>query len=91
MPETLTAFSVLGLLRDIQQNNGLGENQKRELAASIDELERHYFAESAARPPDLKGGRRVLARPGPAERRRSLPRILRRPVPGPILLRESAP
>jgi hypothetical protein len=54
MPETLTAFSVLGLLRDIERNNGLGENQKRELAASIDELERHYFAESTARAPDLK-------------------------------------
>ena len=54
MPEHLTPFTVLGLLRDIQQNNGLGESGQRELASSIERLEQHYFEESDQEQPDLR-------------------------------------
>ena len=53
MPEPVTPFTVLGLLRDIQHNDGLTEPAKHELAASIQRLERHYFAEPSADAPDL--------------------------------------
>ncbi len=46
MPEHVTPFTVIGLLRDIEQNNGLSEGARRELADSISGLERHYFQES---------------------------------------------
>ncbi len=50
----ITPFTVLGLLRDIEQNNGLSPVQKQELATSIQSLERHYFAEPSAQEPDLR-------------------------------------
>ena len=53
MPERVTPFSVLGLLRDIQQNNGLAAPEMQELAGSIEGIERHYFAESGGAPVDL--------------------------------------
>ena len=53
MPEQVTAFSVLGLLKDIQHNDGLPPVQKQELAASIQSLEHHYFAGKSAAEPDL--------------------------------------
>jgi hypothetical protein len=54
MPEVVTPFSVLGLLREIEHKNGLSAPQKGELAASIQQLERHYFAESNGAEPDLE-------------------------------------
>ena len=54
IPEVVTPFTVLGLLRDIDHNNGLAAAQKQELAASIQQLERHYFAGSNDSEPDLK-------------------------------------
>jgi hypothetical protein len=54
MPERVTPFSVLGLLRDIERNNGLAAPEMRELAGSIEGIERHYFAESGGEPIDLK-------------------------------------
>jgi len=53
MPEPVTPFTVLGLLREIQQNNGFPAPQMQELAGSIDRVERHYFAESDGEPVDL--------------------------------------
>ncbi len=53
MPDPVTPFSVLGLLRDIEQNDGLTDARKHELAASIRKLEAHYFAEPAPEEPDL--------------------------------------
>jgi hypothetical protein len=44
----------LGLLRDIQHNDGLAERDRRELAESIDRIERHYFAAPEPRDPDLQ-------------------------------------
>ena len=54
MPEPVTPFTVLGLLREIQQNNGLPAPQMHELAGSIERIERHYFAESDGEPVDLQ-------------------------------------
>ncbi len=53
MPDPVTPFAVLGLLRTIEQHNGLPEPKKRELAASIAGLEAHYFAGSNLATPDL--------------------------------------
>jgi hypothetical protein len=52
-PETLTAFTVLGLLRDIERNNGLAPQEKSSLRAEIDRLETHYFGEAGETAPDL--------------------------------------
>ena len=54
MPEVVTPFSVLGLLREIEHQNGLSQPQKQELRTSIQELERHYFASADDAEPDLK-------------------------------------
>ena len=54
VPEHLTPFTVLGLLRDIQHNNGLDVAEQQELAASIDRLERHFFAAPQQQEPDLR-------------------------------------
>ena len=53
MPELVTPFSVLGLLREIQHNNGFSAPQMQELAGSIERIERHYFAESDGESVDL--------------------------------------
>jgi hypothetical protein len=55
VPEQVTPFTVLGLLRDIQHNNGLSDTDKIALGASIDRLEKHYFAEAEQGEPDLRG------------------------------------
>jgi hypothetical protein len=54
IPEVVTPFTVLGLLRDIEHNNGFAAAQKQELATSIQQLERHYFAGMCGNEPDLK-------------------------------------
>ncbi len=43
MPENVTAFTVLGLLRQIRENNGLSDARQTELVTSINRLERYYF------------------------------------------------
>ncbi len=53
MPDLVTPFSVLGLLREIQHQNGLPAPEMQELAGSIELIERHYFAESDGEPVDL--------------------------------------
>lgn len=54
MPEDVTPFSVLGLLREIEHNNGLTPAQMRELNSSIQEIERLYFAKPESDKPDLR-------------------------------------
>jgi hypothetical protein len=54
IPEPLTPFTVLALLRDVLQHGGLNEAKRRELAESIQYLERHYFAAPAPDEPDLR-------------------------------------
>jgi hypothetical protein len=59
LPETITPFTVLSLLRNIATNDGLCTADRKELATSIDDLERHYFADSngdrEGAKPDLQG------------------------------------
>jgi hypothetical protein len=54
MLERVTVFSVLGLLRDIQQKNDLAAPEMEELAGSIAGIERHYFDKPDEEPVDLK-------------------------------------
>jgi hypothetical protein len=54
MPEVVTPFSVLGLLREIEHNNGLTPPQVQDLKCSIEEIERHYFAGPDDAEPDLQ-------------------------------------
>ncbi len=54
MPELVTPFSVLGLLREIQHKNGFSLPQSQELAGSIERIERHYFAQANGDAIDLR-------------------------------------
>ncbi|MBI1851783.1 MAG: hypothetical protein HYR85_15695 [Planctomycetes bacterium] len=53
MPVTLTPFTVLGYLRDIQRNDGLAQAEREQLAIEITRLERFYFATPEGSQPDL--------------------------------------
>ena len=55
VPENITPFSVLGLLRSIEQKNGLSPAGKSELATTINRIERHYFLAPEASDLDLRG------------------------------------
>ncbi len=55
LPEQLTPFTVLGLLKDIERTNGLNPDGRQELAASIHRLEDYYFSEASGDEPDLVG------------------------------------
>jgi hypothetical protein len=54
LPEKLTPFTVLGLLRRIKANNGFSAEQREELEASIRRLEKYYFAEDGNGQVDLR-------------------------------------
>jgi hypothetical protein len=54
MPDQITPFSVLGLLRQIERKSGLAPPQLQELAGSIDRIERQFFAESDGESIDLR-------------------------------------
>ena len=54
LPEQLTAFTVLGLLRDIRDENQLSEAHHTELATIIDGLEQHYFRGEGESEPNLR-------------------------------------
>jgi hypothetical protein len=55
LPESLTPFYVLALLRKIEAKNGFDVRTKDELTASIQNLERFYFAGvNGQTPPDLQ-------------------------------------
>ena len=45
VPEKVTPFTVLGLLKDIESNNGLSPKKKEELSTSINRIEQFYFGE----------------------------------------------
>jgi hypothetical protein len=51
LPESLTPFNVLSLLRQIEAKNGFDVRTKDELTASIQTLERFYFAGVNGQPP----------------------------------------
>jgi hypothetical protein len=54
MPRRVTPFTVLGLLKEIQANNGLDSAGKTDLRSSIDRIERYYFVGDGAIEPDLQ-------------------------------------
>ncbi len=54
VPDPLTPFSVLGLLRDIHTHDGLSPESSTELRTQIESLERHYFVEAGRDTPDLR-------------------------------------
>lgn len=53
IPEPVTAFTVIGLLRDIEQRNGLDARRSAELESDIARIERAYFQEAPSEPADL--------------------------------------
>ncbi len=46
VPEEVTPFTVLGLLKDIEANNGLTPKRKEELSTSINRIESYYFGDA---------------------------------------------
>ena len=54
MPQSVTPFTVLGLLRDIQHNNGLSAQSLSELNDAINRLETHDFERPDPSAPDLE-------------------------------------
>jgi hypothetical protein len=50
VPEPITPFTVLGLLRDIQARNGIAAQELRELELAIQSIERGYFADDGEGP-----------------------------------------
>ena len=53
MPEEVTPFTVLGLLREIRVHPGLPDSKTAELDLSIQTLEQHYFSGQSAESQDL--------------------------------------
>ncbi len=54
MPNEISPFTVLGLLRQIDNGNGLSVNTHGELRSEIDRLERHFFGNPRPEEPDLE-------------------------------------
>ncbi|MCC6406868.1 MAG: hypothetical protein IT453_06865 [Planctomycetes bacterium] len=54
VPDPVTPFTVLGLLREIESHDGLDASSKRELATTIATLEEGYFADKPGDRPDLR-------------------------------------
>jgi hypothetical protein len=54
MPERVTSFTVLGLLRTMARENGFQPSDQQALGREIERLERFYFAGGEGEPPDLK-------------------------------------
>jgi len=55
MPTELTPFSVLALLRDIEQENGMTPELRQELTEAIAKIEASYFGPDTDAEPDLRG------------------------------------
>jgi hypothetical protein len=54
----VTPFTVLGLLREIESNNGFDAESKKELVGTISRLEQHYFLDQdrqTSDAPELSG------------------------------------
>lgn len=54
MPEDVNPFTVLTLLREIRQRNGIADDKAVELASSIEEVERSWFGKEQSDEVDLK-------------------------------------
>jgi hypothetical protein len=53
VPEPLSPFTVIGLLRRIESTNGLTPDSQRELQGQIVHIEEHYFGDARGSTPDL--------------------------------------
>ena len=53
VPESLSPFTVIGLLRRIESTNGLTPDSQRELQGQIVHIEEHYFGDARGTTPDL--------------------------------------
>jgi hypothetical protein len=53
VPERLTPFSILGLLKDVHANNGFSATERQALEKEIQQLERHFFLQPQPNTPDL--------------------------------------
>jgi hypothetical protein len=53
MPERISPFSVVSLLRDIERNNGLDDPAREELQSCIVQIERSYFGRDESESTDL--------------------------------------
>ncbi len=54
LPERITPFTVIGLLKQLHLNNGLSREKQQELDVCIQQLERHYFLEPELTDVDLE-------------------------------------
>ncbi len=54
LPEPMTPFTVLGLLREIERVNGFPAPQHQELVSTISRIENHYFLGDNSPDPDLR-------------------------------------
>ena len=54
MPESISPFTVIGLLREIEAENGVTEFERTELLAHIERLESFYFEDDQRETPDLR-------------------------------------
>jgi hypothetical protein len=55
VPEPLTPFTLLGMLRDLERQDAIPAPQHGELLETISRLETYYFISSSGDEPDLKG------------------------------------
>jgi hypothetical protein len=53
VPHEVTPFTVIGLLKDIESNNGLNPDRTKELTGTINRLEQYYFFDRSGDEPDL--------------------------------------
>ncbi|MDP6384810.1 MAG: hypothetical protein QGI93_01310 [Planctomycetota bacterium] len=53
VPEPLSPFTVIGLLRRIESTNGLTPDSRVELQGQIQDIEEHFFGEADGTRPDL--------------------------------------
>ena len=54
LPENLTPFTALAVLKDIQANNGIRKTDMDRLTGEINRLEKHYFVEPSDDEPNLE-------------------------------------
>lgn len=55
LPDPLTAFAALGLLKRIRRDSRLKPESAGELAGDIGRIEQYFFNRGEGRPPDLRG------------------------------------
>jgi len=53
VPDPLSPFTVIGLLRQIESSNGLSPDSRSEILGEIEHIESHYFGDEDAQSPDL--------------------------------------